>query len=77
MIYLGGAWMYGISGTMGLCNNPSPQIIHIWYTQHVLIPKYAITSQNERLIHFYQHLVLQLHQHKIEMLTLLDFNYEG
>ncbi|TMW86005.1 hypothetical protein EJD97_022090, partial [Solanum chilense] len=44
MIYLGGTWMYGISGTMGLCNNPGPQIIHIWYTQPVLIPKYAITS---------------------------------
>ena len=77
MIDLGGNQMYGISGTIGLYNNLSWQIIHIWYTQPVLIPKYAITSQNERLIHFYQHLVLQLHQHKIEMLTLLDFNYEG
>ncbi|TMX03717.1 hypothetical protein EJD97_014692 [Solanum chilense] len=32
MIHLGGTWMYGKSGTIGLCNNPSPQIIHIWYT---------------------------------------------
>ncbi|TMW87498.1 hypothetical protein EJD97_019888 [Solanum chilense] len=32
MIHLGGTWMYEISGTMGLCNNPGPQIIHILYT---------------------------------------------
>ena len=55
MIHLGGTRMYGISGTMGLYNNPGPQIIHIWHTQPVLIPKYGITSQNERLIHLYQH----------------------
>ncbi|TMW83728.1 hypothetical protein EJD97_000876, partial [Solanum chilense] len=44
MIHLGRTWMYGISGTMVLCNNLGPQIIHIWYTQPVLIPKYVITS---------------------------------
>ncbi|TMX03094.1 hypothetical protein EJD97_018332, partial [Solanum chilense] len=44
MIHLGGTWMNGIFGTMGLCNNPGPQIINIWYTQPVLIPKYTITS---------------------------------
>ena len=30
LIHLGGTWMYEVSGTMGLCNDPSPQIIHIW-----------------------------------------------
>ncbi|TMX04175.1 hypothetical protein EJD97_011193, partial [Solanum chilense] len=45
LIHIGGTWMYGISGTMGLCNDPGPQIIHIWYTQPVLIPKYAVISQ--------------------------------
>ncbi|TMX04282.1 hypothetical protein EJD97_010254, partial [Solanum chilense] len=44
MIHLGGTWMYGISGTMALCNDPGPQIIHIWYTQPVLVPKYAISQ---------------------------------
>ncbi|TMW85494.1 hypothetical protein EJD97_023059, partial [Solanum chilense] len=44
MIHLSGTWMYGISEPMGLCNNPGLQIIHLWYTQPVLIPKYAITS---------------------------------
>ncbi|TMW94418.1 hypothetical protein EJD97_010302, partial [Solanum chilense] len=39
IIHLGGTWMYGIFGTMGLCNNPGPQIIHIWHTQPVLVPK--------------------------------------
>ncbi|TMW81115.1 hypothetical protein EJD97_011792, partial [Solanum chilense] len=33
MIHHGGTWMYGISGTMCLCNDPGPEIIHIWYTQ--------------------------------------------
>ena len=32
MIYLGGTLMYGIPGTIGLCNDPGPQIMHIWYT---------------------------------------------
>ncbi|TMW95039.1 hypothetical protein EJD97_009457, partial [Solanum chilense] len=32
MIHFGGIYMYGISGTMGLCNNSGLQIIHIWYT---------------------------------------------
>ena len=32
IIHLGGTWMYGISGTLDLCNDPDPQIIHIWYT---------------------------------------------
>ncbi|TMW80130.1 hypothetical protein EJD97_023702 [Solanum chilense] len=38
MIHLGGICMYGMSGTMGLCNDPGPQIIHIWYTQPTLVP---------------------------------------
>ncbi|TMW80391.1 hypothetical protein EJD97_020556 [Solanum chilense] len=45
MIHLGGTWMYGISGTMGLCNDPGPQIIHILYTQPALVPKYVVISQ--------------------------------
>ncbi|TMX05457.1 hypothetical protein EJD97_019936, partial [Solanum chilense] len=44
MIHLGGTWVYGISGTMGLCNNHGPQIIPTQYTQPLLIPKYVITS---------------------------------
>ncbi|TMW84944.1 hypothetical protein EJD97_024087, partial [Solanum chilense] len=44
MIHLGGTWMYGISGTIGLCHDPGPQIIHIWFTQPVLVPKYVFTS---------------------------------
>ncbi|TMW91799.1 hypothetical protein EJD97_013879, partial [Solanum chilense] len=44
MIHLGGTWMYRIFGTIGLYNNFCPQIIHIWYTQPVLIPKYDVTS---------------------------------
>ncbi|TMW89630.1 hypothetical protein EJD97_016867, partial [Solanum chilense] len=44
MIHLGGTLIYGLSGTMGLCNDPGPQIIHIWYTQPVLVPKYTIIS---------------------------------
>ncbi|TMW88405.1 hypothetical protein EJD97_018604 [Solanum chilense] len=54
MIHYGGTWVHGISGTMGLCNNPGLQIIYVWYTQPVLIPKYAITSQSERLSHLHQ-----------------------
>ncbi|TMX03691.1 hypothetical protein EJD97_014820, partial [Solanum chilense] len=44
MIHLGRTWTYGISGTMGLCNNLRPQIIHIWYTLPNLVPKYDVTS---------------------------------
>ncbi|TMX03185.1 hypothetical protein EJD97_017820 [Solanum chilense] len=55
MIHLGGTWMYGVFGTMGLCRDPGPQIIHIWYTQPFLVPKYAIISQSKRLIHLNQH----------------------
>ncbi|TMW84707.1 hypothetical protein EJD97_024564 [Solanum chilense] len=44
VIHLGGTSMYVISGTMGLYNDVSLQIIHIWYTQSVLVPKYAIIS---------------------------------
>ncbi|TMX02266.1 hypothetical protein EJD97_022198, partial [Solanum chilense] len=36
MIHFGETWMYGISGTMSLYHIPCPQIIHIWYTKHVL-----------------------------------------
>ena len=54
MIHLGGTWMYRIPGTMGLCSNLSPQIIHITYTQPVLVPKYVVTSQSKELIHLYQ-----------------------
>ena len=75
MIHLGGTWMYGVYGTMGLCNDPCPQFIRIWYTEPVLVPKYPLVSQSKRLIHINQHLVLQLHQHRIKMLTLIDFNY--
>ena len=42
---------------------------------HSLSWKYVIISQNKTLIHFNQHWFLQLHQHMIKMLTLLDFNY--
>ncbi|TMX04321.1 hypothetical protein EJD97_009885, partial [Solanum chilense] len=44
MIHLCGTWMYGIFQTTSLCNYPGPQIIHLWYTQTVLVPKYAVTS---------------------------------
>ncbi|TMW97767.1 hypothetical protein EJD97_005018, partial [Solanum chilense] len=44
MIHYGGTWTYGISGTMGLCHNPGPHIIHKWYTQPILVSKYALTS---------------------------------
>ncbi|TMW99164.1 hypothetical protein EJD97_002958, partial [Solanum chilense] len=44
IIHIGGTWMYRISGTMGLWNDPGQQIIHIWYTQPVLVPKYVVTS---------------------------------
>ncbi|TMX03632.1 hypothetical protein EJD97_015190, partial [Solanum chilense] len=44
MIHLGGTWMNGISGTMCLCNDFGLQIIHIWYTQPVLVPMYAVIS---------------------------------
>ena len=54
MIHLGGTWMYGIFRFMGLYNNHGLQIIHIRYTQPILVPKYAFTSQSERLIHLYQ-----------------------
>ena len=77
MILLGGTWMYGVSGTIGLCNDHVSQIIHFWYTQPVLVPKYAVTSQGKLLIPFYQHRLLQLHQYMIKMLTLIDFNYLG
>ena len=51
MIHLGRTWMYGISGTMGLYKNLGPKIIHIWYTQPVLVPKYIVTSESKILIH--------------------------
>ncbi|TMX01109.1 hypothetical protein EJD97_025158, partial [Solanum chilense] len=44
MIHLSGTRMYGILGTMGFINDPGPQIIHIWYTQSILVPKYAVIS---------------------------------
>ncbi|TMX05392.1 hypothetical protein EJD97_023220, partial [Solanum chilense] len=44
MIHLGGTWMYGVFGTMGICNDHCPQIIHIWYTQSILLPKYVVIS---------------------------------
>ncbi|TMW99785.1 hypothetical protein EJD97_001962, partial [Solanum chilense] len=44
MIQYGGTLMYRISGTMGLFHNPGPQIIQIWYTQPILVSKYALTS---------------------------------
>ncbi|TMW89605.1 hypothetical protein EJD97_016910, partial [Solanum chilense] len=43
MIHFGGTCMYGIFGTMGLFNDPGPQIIHI-YTQPVMVPKYVLIS---------------------------------
>ncbi|TMX00947.1 hypothetical protein EJD97_025570 [Solanum chilense] len=55
IIHVGGTYMYGISGTMGLYNDRCPQIIHIWYTQPILVPKYAVISQSKRLIHLNQH----------------------
>ncbi|TMX01708.1 hypothetical protein EJD97_023841, partial [Solanum chilense] len=42
--HLGGTSMYGICGTMVLCNNTCPQIIHIWYTEPVLVPMYVVIS---------------------------------
>ena len=54
MINLGGTWMCEIYVTMGLYNNLGPQIIHIWYKQHVLEPMYSTTSQSGRLVHLYQ-----------------------
>ena len=53
-IHLGGTWMYGISRTMGLCNDPSPKIIHIWYTQLVMVSQYVVIFHNKRLIHLNQ-----------------------
>ena len=47
MIQLGGTYMYRIPGTMGLFNNLSLQIIHIWYTQPVLDHKFVITFQSK------------------------------
>ncbi|TMW98316.1 hypothetical protein EJD97_004200 [Solanum chilense] len=38
MKHLGGTWTYRIYRTMGLYNNLRPQIIHVWYTQPVLVP---------------------------------------
>ena len=58
MIHLCGTWIYGISRTMGLCNDPSPQIIHISYTHPILVPKYDIISQIKRLINLNQHCIL-------------------
>ena len=37
MIHFGSYEMYEVCGTMGLFNDHSPQIIHIWYTQPVLV----------------------------------------
>ena len=54
-IHLGGTWMYGVSETMVLYNDPSPQIIHIWHTYPVLVPKFVIISKSKRLIHLNQH----------------------
>lgn len=47
MINLGGTLMYRIRRTMGLFNYLCLEIMHIRYTQPVLLPKYAITSQIE------------------------------
>ena len=77
MLNFTGTWMYRIFGTMGRCNYLALQIIQIWYTQLDLVLMYVVTSQSKRLIHLYQHSVIQLHQHWTKMLTLLHFNYQG
>ncbi|TMX02506.1 hypothetical protein EJD97_021294 [Solanum chilense] len=55
MIHLGGTWMYRILGTMGLYNYLSSQIIDVWYTHPILVPKYVVISQSRGLIDVYQH----------------------
>ena len=55
IIHLGGTRMYGIYGTKFLYIDLGSQIIHIWWTQPVLVPRYVVISKSKRVIHLNQH----------------------